>query len=120
MGGIVWMGTTLTTGLSRSTFGVNFGTSGREALPDFCFLGPQRLGRPSRSTVLDMDLGFLFPVWTVGFWTTGGTVVSSSPLVIVFSLFFFMVAIPVTRNIKFKKKKKRVRKKRIDVIYFDE
>ena len=45
---------------------------------------------------------------------------SSSPLVIVFSLFFFMVAIPVTRNIKLKKKKKRVRKKRIDVIYFDE
>ena len=64
MGGIVWMGTTLTTGLSRSTFGVNFGTSGREALPDFCFLGPQRLGRLSRSTALDIGLDFLFPVWT--------------------------------------------------------
>ena len=112
MGGIVWMGTTLTTGLSRSTFGVNFGTSRREALPDFFFLGPQRLGRSSRSTVLDMDLGFLFPVWTVGFWTTGGTVVSSSPLVIVFSLFFFMVAIPVTRNIKLKKKKKKSKKEK--------
>ena len=56
---------------------------------------------------------------------TEGTIVSSSPPVIVFSLFSFMVAILVTRKIKLKKKKKnknkkkRVRKKRINDIYVD-
>ena len=61
------MGTTLTAGSSRSIVRVNFGTLGREALPDFCFLGPRQLRRSSRSTELDMDLGFLFPVWVAGF-----------------------------------------------------
>ena len=41
MGGTIWTSITLTTGLSRSTVKVNFGTLGREALLDFCFLGPR-------------------------------------------------------------------------------
>ena len=107
------MGTTLTIKSSKSIVrGVNFGILGRRVLLGFCFLRPQRLGRSPRSTELDMDLGFLFPVWAAGFWMTGGTVVSSSPLVIVFSLFSFMVAIPVTRKIKLKKKKGKKEKNR--------
>ena len=99
-GGTVWTDTTLTTRSSRATVGVNFETLGREALLDFCFLGPRRLGRLSKSTELDIDLGFLFPDQMAGFWTTEGAVASSSPHVTAFSIFSFMVAIPATRKIK--------------------
>ena len=97
----VWIGSTSTGGSSGFTVrGVNLGTLGREGLPGFCFLGPQRLGRSSRSTALVIDLDFLFPVWTEVAWTTDGAVTSSSPLVMVFSLFSLIVVIPAIRKIK--------------------
>ena len=70
-GGMVWTGATLTIGLSKSTVeGVNFGTLGRGFLLGFCFLRPRRLGRSPRST--ELDIAFLFPVWTANFWMTVG------------------------------------------------
>ena len=38
----------------------------------------------SRSTTLDIDLDFLFPVLMEDFWTTKGAVASSSPLMMDF------------------------------------
>ena len=108
---MVWTGTTLITGSSRSTvWEVNFGTFGGGFLLGFGFLEPRRLGRSSRFTELEMV--FLFPVWEEGFWTTAVVVswtwTSSSPLVTAFSLFSFIVAIPMTKktNLGLKKKKK--------------
>ena len=113
---MVWTGTTLITGSSRSTvWEVNLGTFGGGFLLGFGFLEPQRLGRSSRFTELEMV--FLFPVWEEGFWTVGVVVswtwTSSSPLVTAFSLFSFIVAIPITKktNSGFKKKKKKKEKK---------
>ena len=88
-----------------------FGTLGREVLLGFCFLRPWRLGRSLRST--ELDIVFLFLVWTVDFWTiedvvaSSWTWMSSSPLVTAFSLFSFMVAIPVAKKAKKKKKKNK-------------
>ena len=103
---MVWTGSTSIGGSSKLTVGgVTLETLGREALPGFCFLGPQRLGRSSKSTALDIDLDFLFPVRTEVTWTTGGAVggavTSSSLLVMVFSLFSLIVVIPTTRKVKF-------------------
>ena len=111
MGGIVWMGTMLIIGSSKSTVGeVNFGTFGRGFLLGFCFLEPRRLGRSPRFT--ELEIVFLFPVWTAGFWTTKGVVsswtwTSSSPLVTAFSLFSFIVAIPMAKKTNLGKKKKK-------------
>ena len=85
----------------------------KRVLLGFCFLRPRRLGRSPRST--ELDIVFLFLVWTVGFWTTEGVVsswiwTSSSPLVAVFSLFSIMVAIPMTKKTKLKKEKEKRKK----------
>ena len=82
----------------------NLGKRSLISLNNFCFLGPRRLGRSSRSTGVDIGLAFLFPAWTEVFWTTGVAVASSSPLVMFFSLFSLIVIIPTTRKIKLKKK----------------
>ena len=78
-----------------------FWNLGKRILLGFCFLGPWRLGRSPRFT--ELEIVFLFPVWTAGFWTTEGVVsswtwTSSSPLVTDFSLFSFMVAIPMAKK----------------------
>ena len=106
------MGTTLITGSSKSTAGeVNFGTFGRGFLLGFGFLEPRRLGRSPRFT--ELEIVFLFPVWEAGFWTTEGVVsswtwTSSSPLVTAFSLFSFIVAIPMAKRTNLGLKKKGV------------
>ena len=76
-------------------------------LNGFLLLEPQRLGRSSRSTTVDIGLAFLFPAWTEVLWTTGVVAASSSPLVMFFSLFSLIVIIPAMRKIKFKKKRKK-------------
>ena len=98
---------------------MNLGTLGIGVLTGFCFLAPRRLGRSSRSTALDIDLDFLFPLWMDVTGTTGGAAMSSSPLVTVFSLFSLIVIIPTTWKTNQKKKKKS---KQSDVgdTYFDE
>ena len=100
------MGSTSTGGSSRFTVGgVNLGTLGIEVLTSFCFLAPQRLGRSSRSTALDIDLDFIFLIWTEVTWTTEGAATSSSPLIMAFSLFSLIVVIPATRKTNLFKKK---------------
>ena len=54
----------------------------------------------SRSTTLDIDLDFLFPVLMEDFWTTKGVVASSSPLMMGFSLFSLIVAILAMNKLK--------------------
>ena len=127
-GGMVWTGTTLITGSSRSTvWEVNFGTFGGGFLLGIGFLEPRRLGRSLR--FIELEMVFLFPVWEGGFWVTGvvssWTWMSSSPLVTAFSLFSFIVAIPMTKktNSGFNKKnKKKIMKKKrgVDDTYFVE
>ena len=115
-GWIVWTGSTSTRDSSKFTVGgINLGTLGREALSaltGLCFLGPQWLGRLSRSTALDMGLAFLFLAWIEVFWMTGGAVASLSSLVMFFSLFSLIVVISMTRKIKLKKKKRMMREKK--------
>ena len=81
-------------------------------------MAPRRLGRSSKSTALDIDLDFLFPVWTEVTWTTGGAVggavTSLSLLVMVFSLFSLIVVILATRKTKLKKKKKEEKRNEME------